>query len=171
MHRYPERAGRVRPGIRIALWSGLLALELAVAAPAADAGRAEAGRAGAFDLPGMVSEFQEICGALEQARTGLRAGTLSDDEFADRVLDLFVWADSLQHQLPVAGWVTKGDVATNAFALSRALRYLVESLRENYVGIAARNGTNFVEADRAYQAAVAWRPASQASGASAALYR
>ena len=55
-----------------------------------------------------------------------------------------------------------------SFALSRALRYLIESLRENYVGIAARNGVNFVEADRAYQAAVAWRPELEAAAATAA---
>jgi hypothetical protein len=167
MHRYPERAGRVRPGMRIALLSGLLAMELAIAAPAADAGRGGE----ALDLQAVVSEFQQICGELEQARLRLGAGALSDEEFADRILDLFVQADSLQHLLPRLGWVTKSDVATSTFALSRALRYLVESLRENYVGIAAKNGAKFVEADRAYRAAVAWRPAAKAAGASAALYR
>ncbi len=165
MYPYPDRAGRLRPGAKIALLGGLLALELAFAAPA-DAGKPEA-----VDVPAIVSDFQRICGELDQARTGLRNGTLSNEEFADRVLDLFVRADSLHQLVPRGGWIKGGANATGAFALSRALRYLIESLRENYVGIAAGSGVNFVEADRAYQAAVAWRPDIQAAGATAARYR
>ena len=161
MNRYPDCAGRVRPGAKIAVWGTLLALELAFAMPAS------AGRQSSADLPSIVSQFQQICGELDRARTELRSGSLSDDEFADRILDLFVTADSLQNLVPQGGWVrSSGNGGT--FALSRALHYLIESLRENYVGIAARNGGDFVEADRAYQAAVAWRPELVAAAATAA---
>lgn len=162
MHRYPDHAGRLRPGVRIALLGGLLALELACAAPA------DAGKPKAADLPSIASEFQDICGLLDAARAGLRDGTLSNEEFADRVLDLFVRADSLRELVPKTGWTQSTGNASGAFALSRGLRYLIESLRENYVGIAAGDGANFVEADRAYQAAVAWRPNLEAAIATAA---
>lgn len=162
MDRYPDRAGRVRPGARIALLGGLLALELACAAPAG------AGKQDAVDVRAIVAEFRQICGELDQAREGLRSGTVSNEEFADRILDLFVRADSLHLLAPRGGWVRNSGNAAGTFALSRALRYLIESLRENYVGIAAGNGVNFVEADRAYQAAVAWRPELSAAAATAA---
>jgi hypothetical protein len=41
--------------------------------------------------------------------------------------------------------------------MGHSLRYLIDSLRENYVGIVGRNGISFVTADQALQAAVAWR--------------
>ncbi len=162
MDRYPDHAGRVRPSARIALLGGLLALELACAAPA------EASKFEAVDVPAIIAEFQQICGELEQARTGLRNGSMPDEEFADRVLDLFVRADSLRELVPRGGWTRSTTNPAGTFALSRALRYLIESLRGNYVGIAARNGVSFVEADRAYQAAVAWRPELEAAAATAA---
>ena len=162
MHRYPDHAGYLRPGARIALLGGLLALELAFAPPS------DAGKPKGADLPSIAQEFQLICGQLEEARVGLRGGAISDEEFADRVLDLFVRADSLRELLPKFGWTQTPATTTGAFALSRGLRYLIESLRENYVGIAAGNGANFVVADRAYQAAVAWRPSVEAATATAA---
>jgi hypothetical protein len=55
------------------------------------------------------------------------------------------------------GWPGARQAGTPLFAMDRGLRYLIESLRENYVGIVRRNGLSFVEADRALQAAVAWR--------------
>jgi hypothetical protein len=144
------------------VWGALIALELACAAPAT------AGKHEAPDVQGVVSEFRQICSELEQARAGLGAGALSDDEFADRVLDLFVRADSLQHELPRGGWIRSAANGPGGIAMARALRYLIESLRENYVGIASKNGIDFVEADRAYQAAVAWRPDFEATTATAA---
>lgn len=162
MTRYPERAGRVRPGAGIAVWWALLALELACAMPAS------AGKHDAPDVVGFVTEFRLICSELELARAGLAAGTLSDDEFGDRVLDLFVRADSLNQELPRGGWVKNAGHGVGSLALSRAIRYLIESLRENYVGIASKNGVDFVEADQAYQAAVAWRPDVEAAPATAA---
>ena len=162
MSRYPDRAGRVRPGAEIAVWGALIALELACAAPAS------AGKHAAPDAQGVVSEFRQICSELEEARTGLGAGTLSDDEFADRVLDLFVRADSLQNELPHGGWTRNGGKGPGGAPLARALRYLIESLRENYVGIASKNGIDFVQADLAYQAAVAWRSDLEPTTATAA---
>lgn len=158
MDRYPDRAGRV-PGAKIALWGALLALELAFAIPA------KAEKPEALDVPAIVSQFRQICSELDQARAQLRSGAIGDDEFADRVLDLFVWADSLHQEVPRGGWVQKDGDATGTFALSRGLHYLIESLRENYVGIASKNGQDFVEADRAYQAAMAWRPEIAAAAA------
>lgn len=159
MDRYPERAGRVRPGAKIAVWGALLALELAFAVPA------KAEKPEELDVPGIISQFQQICTELDQARAQLRSGAIGDDEFADRVLDLFVWADSLHQEVPRGGWVHPNDT-TGAFALSRGLHYLIESLRENYVGIASKNGQDFVEADRAYAAAMAWRPEAAAAAPS-----
>jgi hypothetical protein len=152
MDRYPDCVGRVRPATRFAVWGALLALELAVAVPAS------AEKRDALDVPAMVSEFRQICLELDRARAQLGAGTVSDEQFADRILDLFVRADSLSQVVPFGGWVQRGGNTTGTFALSRAVSYLIESLRENYVGIASKDGTDFVEADRAYQAAVAWRP-------------
>lgn len=133
------------------MWGALIALELACAAPAS------AGKHEAPDARGVVAEFRQICSELEEARSGLGAGTLSDEEFADRVLDLFVRADSLQNGLPRGGWTRNGGKGPGGPTMARALRYLIESLRENYVGIASKNGIDFVQADLAYQAAVAWR--------------
>jgi len=163
MHGYPDRAGRLRHGAQIALLSGLLAVELAFAPPSG------AATAEANDTGGAAAEFRQICSELDAARGGLRAATLTSEEFADRVLDLFVRADSLSQRVPRGGWIRgTGPGAGETFALSRALRYLIEALRENYVGIAAGNGVNFVEADRAYQAAVAWRSSFETAYAPAA---
>jgi hypothetical protein len=62
MDRYPDRAGRVRPGARIALLGGLLALELACAAPA-DAG----GKQDAVDVRAIVAEFRQA--GVDKMRT------------------------------------------------------------------------------------------------------
>lgn len=108
------------------------------------------------DLAAMLPEFNRICSDLTRAREELRLGTLPEEAFCDRVLDLFVDADSLNQSVESAG-ASARRVASPLFAMSHGLRYLIDSLRENYVGIVARNGTSFVEADRALQAAVAWR--------------
>jgi hypothetical protein len=120
------------------------------------------------DWGSVVADFNRICAELDRARGQLASGTVTDEEFADRILDLFVRADSLSQLLPRGGWIQGSDQRSGTFALSRALRYLIESLRGNYVGIAARNGVHFVEADRAYQAAVAWRSGMAAADATVA---
>lgn len=73
----------------------------------------------------------------------------------DAILDLFVRADSLatvasQEQAPA-----RGDLGS--FALQKGVLYLIESLRENYVGVVGQDGVSFVDADQALRAAVAWR--------------
>lgn len=104
----------------------------------------------------FVPEFNRICAELTRTRADLGSGLLADEEFAERILGLFVDADSLQVALRTA-WPGARHAGTPFFAMERGLRYLIESLRENYVGIAEQNGWSFVEADRALQAAVAWR--------------
>jgi hypothetical protein len=113
----------------------------------------------------FVPEFNRICAELARTRADLGSGSLGDDDFAEQILDLFVEADSLQVALRTA-WPGARRAGTPLFAMERGLRYLVEALRENYVGIVGRNGFSFVEADRALQAALAWR-----SGAAAGCVR
>ena len=120
------------------------------------------------NLATMVPEFNRICADLARAREELRLGTLGEDEFCDRILSLFVDADSLNHSLLSAG-ATARRVASPLFAMSHGLRYLIDSLRENYVGIVARNGVSFVAADQALKAAVAWRSGIGATGGSEAM--
>jgi len=97
-------------------------------------------------------EFRAICTQLDAARALLAVGRLDESAFADSLLSLFARADSLA-QLLAAGprgnpsWIT----------LQRGVGYLIESLRENWVGVAAKNGMSFAEADTALKAALAWR--------------
>ena len=141
--------GLTRAGRTFLVAGTLLVLELG-------AGDREACAESSGDMSDAIPLFNGVCGELSRARDELRAGRMDDEDFADRVLDLFVTADSLQCALG------KHDPAARRaggplFAIDRALRFLVESLRENYVGIVAQNGVSFVAADRALQAAVAWR--------------
>lgn len=108
------------------------------------------------DVNSMLPEFNRICTDLTRAREELRLGKLDEEAFSDRVLALFVDADSLRNTLETAG-ASARRIASPLFAMSHGIQYLIDSLRENYVGIVARNGTSFVAADRALQAAVAWR--------------
>ena len=120
------------------------------------------------NLAAMLPEFNRICADLIQAREDLRHGTLDEEGFCDRILALFVDADSLNHSLESAG-ASARRVASPLFAMSHGLRYLIDSLRENYVGIVARNGISFVAADRALQAAVAWRSGIGETGGAASV--
>ena len=120
------------------------------------------------DLAAMLPEFNRICADLTRAREELRRGTLDEEAFGDRVLALFVDADSLKNSLETAGTSVR-RIASPLFAMSHGIRYLIDSLRENYVGIVARNGTSFVAADRALQAAVAWRSGMGATGGAEAI--
>jgi hypothetical protein len=108
------------------------------------------------DLSAVVPEFNRICSDLVRARAELGAGLLEEELFADKVLDLFISADSLQMSLAQIAPLSRRP-GTSLFAMDRGLRYLIDSLRENYLGIAAQNGVRFVEADQALQAAEAWR--------------
>ena len=143
-----ESSGRKRPDRRAVIaGAAMILLLLATPTPLRAAGHAPR-------VP-LLTEFNAICAELGDARDQLARGTLCDDEFADKILDLFVRADSL------AGLVSDGPALARrdlgSFALQKGILYLIESLRENYVGIVGRNGVRFLDADQALKAAVAWR--------------
>jgi hypothetical protein len=142
-----ESSGRKRPDRRAALIGAAMILLLAVPAPLLASGTAPRST--------LLTEFNAICDELGEARDQLAQGSLCDDDFADRILDLFVRADSLAGILGATSPASRGDLGS--FALQKGVLYLIESLRENYVGIVGRNGVRFVEADQALKAAVAWR--------------
>ena len=132
------------------------ALLLAAAAAAGLALIMPGAALGAVDPTVPVPEFNRICSDLTHAREELRAGVLAEGDFGNRILDLFVQADSLQNALLAAAPGLRRP-GTPAFAMERGLRYLIESLRDNYVGLVGQSGLSFVDADRAFQAAVAWK--------------
>jgi hypothetical protein len=99
-----------------------------------------------------LEQFREICSDLEAARARLASGRLDESAFADTLLALFSRADTLAQTLAAGA---RGNPAW--MTLQRGVGYLIESLRDNWVGIAAKNGMSFAEADNALKAAVAWR--------------
>ncbi len=107
------------------------------------------------NLHGLVREFNAICFELQKARADLASRVLDDTEFGDRILGLFVRADSIkslfESEFPKARRVGP------AYALDWALQHLMESLQENYEGIVEGNGYRFVTADLALKAAEAWK--------------
>ncbi len=107
------------------------------------------------NLQGLVREFNSICGDLQKARRDLEGRVLDDGSFGDRILELFVRADSVTMLLDQR--VPPPRHLGPAFALEWALRHLRESLRENYEGIVEGNGYRFVTADLAFKAAEAWK--------------
>ena len=144
------------------------ALLLAAAAAAGLAFVVPGAAHGAVDPTAQVPEFNRICSDLAHARDELRSGLLDEPDFGDRILDLFVQADSLRTALLATAPALRRP-GTPAFAMERGLRYLIESLRQNYVGMAGQNGLNFLDADLALQAAVAWRSGAMGGGADAKL--
>ena len=148
-HRMGAAGSLTRAGRTLLLAGSLLILELCVSDREA---LAESGA----DLSTLVPRFNGVCGDLTRAREELRTGRIDEEGFADRVLTLFVTADSLQCSLDTHGLAAR-RAGGPLFAIDRALRCLIDSLRENYVGIVARNGVSFVVADRSLQAAVSWR--------------
>jgi len=151
-----ESSGRKRPDRRAVLVGAAMMLLLATPAP-------PLARAGDSSRTPLLTEFNAICAELGTARDQLARGALHDEEFADKILDLFVRADSLATILCEDPARARRDLGT--FAFKKSVLYLIESLRENYVGIVGQNGVRFVEADQALKAAVAWR--SSASSPSA----
>ena len=107
------------------------------------------------NLQGLVREFNSVCADLQKARLELQSRALDDSAFGDRILDLFVRADSITTLLDAR--VPPPRRPGPAFALEWALRHLRESLRENYEGIVEGNGYRFVTADLAFRAAEAWK--------------
>jgi hypothetical protein len=105
------------------------------------------------DLPkAALEEFRGLCADLTEARDRLATGTLDEESFADTLLALFVRADSLAARL-ASGPAGNPSLIT----LQRGTAYLIDSLRDNWIGIRARNGVSFAEADLALKAAIAWR--------------
>ncbi|MGE5176434.1 MAG: hypothetical protein ACM3JJ_08675 [Hyphomicrobiales bacterium] len=152
----PARPGRFARGARALLAIALVAT-LAAAPRHADAS------AGATGRSALLGEFNEICYELTLARASLARGEMQDDAFADRILDLFARADSLATLLARDTSRPQGDMAD--FALKRGISYLIDSLRDNYVGIVGRNGVSFIDADQALKAAAAWRADAIPAGA------
>jgi hypothetical protein len=107
------------------------------------------------DLKGLVREFNAIATELQKARGDLQLRILDERSFGDRILELFVRADSIKTLLDQR--FPPPRTVGPTFALEWALRHLNESLRENYEGIVEGNGYRFVTADLAFKAAEAWK--------------
>ncbi len=107
------------------------------------------------NVHGLVREFNAICSDLQNARRDLQIHVLDEASFGDRILELFVRADSITTLLDRSA--PAGRRAGAGYALEWALRHLRESLRENYEGIVEGNGYRFVTADIAFRAAEAWK--------------
>ena len=105
------------------------------------------------DLPkSVLEEFRGLCVELADARERLSVGHMDEAAFADTLLSIFIRADRMA-QILAAG----SPASPSRVPLQRGTAYLIEALRENWIGIAARNGMSFVQADLALKAAVAWR--------------
>jgi hypothetical protein len=138
----PRRSLVALPGLALAVLLGA-AVEVRPA-PAAESA-----------LSDIIPAFNLICQELRDGRAALQKGRLSETAFVDLVLDLFVRTDSLSTLFSASA--PRARALTPLTSLARGFRYLKESLRANYEGIAARNGLRFVEADRSLEAALAWR--------------
>lgn len=137
-------------GMAISLLAAMPRLAPAASAPASPASAPLSSAAG---VPrAALEQFREICSDLEAARARLANGRLDETAFADTLLALFSRADTLAQTLAAGA---RGNPAW--MTLQRGVGYLIESLRDNWVGIAAKNGMSFADADTALKAAVAWR--------------
>lgn len=145
--------GRVRLGRGNRVLAAAIAIGIAVALPRVSPAASNGSAVSSVAVPrAALEEFRDICHDLEEARALLAAGRMGESAFADTLLSLFARADSLAQRLAAGArgnpsWMT----------LQRGTGYLIESLRENWVGIAAQNGMSFTEADTALKAALAWR--------------
>ena len=131
------------------------ALTLALTATTPGIGSGGSSRGDDASLQGLVREFNAICFELQKARVDLSTRDLDDLEFGDRVLGLFVRADSIKSLFDSR--FPRAHRLGPAYALEWALKHLMESLRENYEGIVEGNGYRFVTADLAFKAAEAWK--------------
>ena len=144
-------AGSVRPASVF-----LPALALTIVLTATTPGIGSGGSRGeSADLKGLIREFNAIGMELQKARGDLTLHVLNEESFGNRILELFVRADSIRTLLDQR--VPPPRTAGPAFALEWALRHLNESLRENYEGVVEGNGYRFVTADLAFKAAEAWK--------------
>lgn len=145
---YPSSTAKVRKGTA---FLPAFALTFLLTASTPGIGSGEDGAS----LKGLVHEFNSICADLQTARCDLQMGSLDESAFGDRILELFVRADSITTLLDRCSPAPRP--IGPAFALEWALKHLRESLRENYEGIVEGNGYRFVTADLALKAAEAWR--------------
>ena len=143
-------AARMRPA-----GTFLPAMALTIVLTATTPGIGSGSRGDGANLQGLVREFNTICTELQKARGELQLRVLDEAAFGDRILELFVRADSINTllQKKVPGPRRSGT----ALALQWALKHLTDSLRENYEGIVEGNGYRFVTADLAFKAAEAWK--------------
>jgi len=130
-----------------------MALTIVLTATTPGLGSGESRGDGA-NLRGLVREFNAICAELQKSRGELQLRVLDETEFGDRILELFVRADSINTLLEQKVPGRKGGTA---LALQWALKHLTDSLRENYEGIVEGNGYRFVTADLSFKAAEAWK--------------
>jgi hypothetical protein len=148
---HSRTAGSMRPA-GVFLPAMALTIVLTATTPGIGSGGERGDRA---DIKGMVREFNAIGAELQRARGDLQLRALDEESFGDRILELFVRADSIRTLLDLR--FPPPRAAGPAFALEWALRHLTESLRENYEGIVEGNGYRFVTADLAFKAAEAWK--------------
>src|SRR5262249_58352239 len=77
------------------------------------------------DLAGLIPTLNRICSDLSRSREELRTGMLDADQFSERVLALFVDADSVREVVeatPPAARLVGGPF----FAADHSLRYLID---------------------------------------------
>ena len=130
-----------------------LAIMLTATSPGVGSGSGSRGNGPA--LQGLVREFSSICVDLQKAREDFEMRVLDERSFGDRILELFVRADSISTLLDKRAPTSRNSGP--AYALQWALRHLRQSLRDNYEGIVEGNGYRFVTADLAFKAAEAWK--------------
>jgi len=131
------------------------ALAIMLTATTPGIGSGSASRGDGHAVQGLVREFNSICTDLQKARRDLQVRILDEAAFGNRILELFVRADSITTLLDQRAPAPRHSGP--AYALEWALRHLRESLRDNYEGIVEGNGYRFVTADLAFKAAEAWK--------------
>jgi len=149
---HPRHAAVTRNGTTLL---PAFALTIMLTATTPGIGSGSAAREDAHAVRGLVKEFNSICTDLQKARHDLQMRILDESSFGDRILELFVRADSITTLLEKRAPAPRH--AGPAYALEWALRHLRESLRDNYEGIVEGNGYRFVTADLAFKAAEAWK--------------
>ena len=149
---HPRHAAATRNGSAL-LPTFALTMMLTATSPAIGSGNPS--REDGHAVQGLVREFNSICTDLQKARRDLQMRILDETSFGDRILELFVRADSITTLLDRRAPAPRHSGP--AYALEWALRHLRESLRDNYEGIVEGNGYRFVTADLAFKAAEAWK--------------
>ncbi len=151
---HPGPAAATRNG-KALLPAFALTILLTATSPGIGSGSGNPSREDGHAVQGLVREFNSVCTDLQKARHDLQMRILDEASFGDRILELFVRADSITTLLEKRAPAPRHSGP--AYALEWALRHLRESLRDNYEGIVEGNGYRFVTADLAFKAAEAWK--------------